>query len=170
MIHLNVIFRVVVSNYRLVKNWNSPQFLAQPRNGVSGGKRQTTPFEFTDLTFRWLQHAFSEVIVIDLSLGCWLKMLDAKMLSLIFLFSWNVKLCPENSRTSTIVWIVAHITSLLFAKNKDESDSATIYSFCLCFVLLSLLDIRVAEAKSSNHGSKLRICNLFEFPLHLLQV
>ena len=30
---LNVIFRVVVSIYRLVKIWNSPQFPAQFRNG-----------------------------------------------------------------------------------------------------------------------------------------
>ena len=65
---------------------------------------------------------------------------------------------------------MARITSLLFAKNKDQLDSATFYSFRLCFALLSPLDIRVAEAKSSNHGSKLGICNLSEFPLHLLEV
>ena len=33
MIHLNVIFHVVGSNYRLVKILNSPQFLAQSQNG-----------------------------------------------------------------------------------------------------------------------------------------
>ena len=33
MIHLNLIFHMVVSNYRLVKSWNSPHFLAQARNG-----------------------------------------------------------------------------------------------------------------------------------------
>ena len=32
MIHLNLIFHMVVSNYRLVKSWNSPHFLAQARN------------------------------------------------------------------------------------------------------------------------------------------
>ena len=32
MIHPNVIFNVMVSNSRLVKIWNSPQFLAQPRS------------------------------------------------------------------------------------------------------------------------------------------
>ena len=31
MIHLNVIFHLLGSNYRLVKIWNLPQFLAQPR-------------------------------------------------------------------------------------------------------------------------------------------
>ena len=33
MIHLNVIVHVVVSNYRLVKIRNSPQFIVEPRNG-----------------------------------------------------------------------------------------------------------------------------------------
>ena len=33
-IHLNEIFYVVVSNYQLVNTTNSPQFLAQPRNGL----------------------------------------------------------------------------------------------------------------------------------------
>ena len=32
MINLNMIFLVVVSNYRLVKIWNSPQFPAEFRN------------------------------------------------------------------------------------------------------------------------------------------
>lgn len=34
MISLNVIFHVVVSIYRLVEIWHSPQFLAQTGNGL----------------------------------------------------------------------------------------------------------------------------------------
>ena len=34
MTNLNVIFHVVVSVYRLVKIWNSPQFPAEFRNGL----------------------------------------------------------------------------------------------------------------------------------------
>ena len=34
MTNLNIIFRVVVSFYRLVKIWNSPQFPAEFRNGL----------------------------------------------------------------------------------------------------------------------------------------
>ena len=34
MTNLNIIFHVVVSVYRLVKIWNSPQFPAEFRNGL----------------------------------------------------------------------------------------------------------------------------------------
>ena len=36
MTNLNMIFHVVVSVYRLVKIWNSPQFHAEFRNGLYG--------------------------------------------------------------------------------------------------------------------------------------
>ena len=38
MTNLNMIFHVMVSVYRLVKIWNSPQFPAEFRNGLLGGE------------------------------------------------------------------------------------------------------------------------------------
>ena len=44
MTNLNMIFHVVVSDYRLVKIWNSPQFPAEFRNGLLKAQtRQMTP-------------------------------------------------------------------------------------------------------------------------------
>ena len=42
MITLNVIFHVVVSDYRLVKLWDSPQFPARFRNGLQKPLQNTT--------------------------------------------------------------------------------------------------------------------------------
>ena len=44
MTNVNMIFHVMVSDYRLVKIWNSPQFPAEFRNGQSGGRHSDSLF------------------------------------------------------------------------------------------------------------------------------
>ena len=43
-INLNVIFHAMVSIYRLLQIWNSPQFPAQLRNGLKESDRERFPF------------------------------------------------------------------------------------------------------------------------------
>ena len=42
MTNLNMIFHVVVSVYRLVKIWNSPQFPDEFRNGLLAGETKSS--------------------------------------------------------------------------------------------------------------------------------
>ena len=63
MIHLNMIFHVVVSNYRLLKIWNSSQLVAQRRNALQGRSQL--------LHKLWKMKVYTSDSVLGSRVQCW---------------------------------------------------------------------------------------------------
>ena len=74
MTNLNMIFHVVVSLYRLVKLWNSPQFPDELRNGqlqlcFTELRKKTIVFLYQDLIMRCYVTIFTEIYGIAIFFG-----------------------------------------------------------------------------------------------------
>ena len=93
MINLDMIFHVVVSVYRVIKIWNSPQFPVEFRNGLSTRRLLVSknPFPF----FYTIAHRFSAIFIqssynlgIELNCACPLFKEARKGFSLLYRL-WN---------------------------------------------------------------------------------